>query len=614
MPTMEEALLEIIAALKASDSEPSQQWLDKLLRRHNRAAHDGRRTVAKRRLLPFYLKAKASDPERWRAWAVDEATEERLVRLLRAKPRRTASGVATITVLTKPHPCSSACTYCPNDVRMPKSYLADEPACQRAERNFFDPYLQVMARLSALQAMGHGTDKVELIVLGGTWSDYDPAYQAWFVAELFRALNEAGSPGMGSAAVAQAVAEREGRYVQAGIACEREARAAEAAPLQHAVDAGALTYNQAVAQAYGEGGWKAVVAWQRATLAEVEAQHRANEQAAHRCVGLVVETRPDLVAPEALALMRRLGCTKVQMGIQSLDDAVLARNGRGIGCATVARAFRCLRAYGFKVHVHFMVNLMGATPATDRADYARLASEAPFQPDEVKLYPCVLVGSSRLMAAHQAGEWAPYATDELTAVLADDVRATPAFTRISRMIRDISAHDIVAGNKRTNLRQAVEERLAAEGAAVHEIRHREIATSAVEPGQLRLDEVAYVTVGTAERFLQWVTAEGRIAGFLRLSLPERSPEQQVLQPTAPNEAMIREVHVYGTAARLGRSGEGAQHQGLGRQLVERACAIAAAEGYGAVNVISAVGTREYYRRLGFQDAGLYQRRPLPGAG
>ena len=609
---METAIEEIVARLKASPDDPSQEWLDKLLRRRNRAAHDPARTVAKKRLLPFYLQAKAERPDQWRSWGIDDATEERLLRLLRAKPRRTASGVATITVLTKPHPCSSDCAYCPSDVRMPKSYLADEPACQRAERCFFDPYLQVALRLRALTAMGHATDKVELIVLGGTWSDYGEGYQAWFMAELFRALNDAGTLGIGSPAALQQAAEREASYRRAGIANGREQLAEATAEAQRQVDAGALGYNQAVAQLYGQPGcgWQQAAAFQHATLADVEAQHCANEQATHRCVGLVIETRPDLVMPESLALMRRMGCTKVQMGIQSLDEAVLARNGRGIGRATIARAFRLLRAYGFKVHVHFMVNLLGATPATDRADYVRLVTEAPFQPDEVKLYPCALVASSRLMAAYRAGDWVPYGEDELTAVLADDVRATPCFTRISRMIRDISAHDIVAGSKKANLRQAVEARLAAEGATVREIRCREIATDDVDAAQLALREHAYATEGTSERFLEWVTPEGRIAGFLRLSLPERTVEQEALSPCAPGEAMIREVHVYGTAARLGKAGEGAQHQGLGRQLVERACAIAAAEGYRAANVISAVGTREYYRRLGFEDAGLYQRRAL----
>ena len=169
---MEAAIQEIIAAIKAQDRPLDAAWLDKLVRRHNRVTHDGTRRVAKRRLLPYYLGVKANDPERWSSWDVDPDTEEVLLRLLKMKPRRTASGVATITVITKPWTCSSNCLYCPNDVRMPKSYLSDEPACQRAERNYFDPYLQVRSRLTALSEMGHVTDKIELIVLGGTWSDY----------------------------------------------------------------------------------------------------------------------------------------------------------------------------------------------------------------------------------------------------------------------------------------------------------------------------------------------------------------------------------------------------------------------------------------------------------
>lgn len=605
---METAIREIVAELRSRGADPSQHWLDKLLRQRNREAHDGARSVAKKRLLPYYLKVKRSDPQRWQSWGIDEATEERLLRLLRAKPRRTASGVATITVLTKPHPCSNACIYCPNDIRMPKSYLADEPACQRAERHRFDPYLQVLARLDALHAMGHPTDKVELIVLGGTWSDYDEAYQLWFAVELFRALNDAGA--CEPEELARRRAEREALYDSAGIPWNRDALKTQAQPLQQRVDAGTLSYNQAIAQLYGEGGWAQVASWQQGALEPLEAQHALNEQAAHRCVGLVVETRPDQVSVDSLRLLRRIGCTKVQMGIQSLDERILARNGRTTGSEQVERAFRLLRAFGFKVHVHFMANLMGATPDSDRADYARLATEEAFQPDEVKLYPCVLVGSSRLMAAYEAGEWRPYDEEALVELLADDVLATPSFTRISRMIRDISSHDIVAGNKKTNLRQMVEGRLEAMGAPVREIRHREIATDDVTASQMRLDEVAYRAVGTDERFLQWVTPEGRIAGFLRLSLPDQTAEQRAIQPYDAGEAMIREVHIYGTAARLGQEGEGAQHKGLGRQLVERACAIAASEGYHAVNVISAVGTRGYYRMLGFEDAGLYQRRSL----
>lgn len=638
---MEEALLEIIAALKAKDQAIDEVWLDRLVRRHNRASHDPTRAVAKRRLLPYYLGIRTNDHERWASWDVDPATETQLLRLLKMKPRRTASGVATVTVITKPWPCSSDCLYCPNDVRMPKSYLANEPACQRAEHNFFDPYLQVKARLHALEQMGHVTDKVELIVLGGTWNDYPETYQRWFIRELFRALNDgqpyAGGPEYDDIPVyplpgarqaqegAQAsdcdkgshhdVAKRTAFYEHCGIPSESTDLEQQYTSFQQQVDLGIFNYNQAVRRIVRTEPWRRAAALQKATWEEVEAEHAANERAARRVVGLVIETRPDLITVESARTMRRLGCTKIQMGIQSLNEAILVANQRHISQDQIARAFAILRAFGFKLHVHFMLNLLGSTPASDKADYLHLVGDPRFCPDEVKLYPCALVESSHLMAAYQHGQWQPYTEEELLDVLVADVMATPAYTRISRMIRDISSTDIVVGNKKTNLRQMVEARLAPQAAEVREIRLREIAGSDVSPQDLRLDCVCYQTTTTDERFLQWVTDDNRIAGFCRLSLPHVEDIQALRTPdplpTASGTAMIREVHVYGRVAGLGASESGAaQHAGLGKALVEEACAQARTEGYHRIAVISSVGTRAYYRGLGFEDAGLYQIREL----
>jgi elongator complex protein 3 len=635
---MENALLEIVAAIKAGNRKLDAVWLDKLVRRHNRATHDANRRVAKRRLLPFYLGVKERDRKRWESWNIDAATEEALLSLLKMKPRRTASGVATITVITKPWPCSSDYLYCPNDVRMPKSYLTDEPACQRAERNYFDPYLQVRSRLVALQEMGHVTDKIELIVLGGTWNDYSQEYQLWFVSELFRALNEAepgASPrpagneaaagGAAPAAVTSAASvpgaaacppavddaaandnpeRRDRRYRECGLTYDQVELQAATSELQRQVDAGASTYNQAIAQLNGRESWQRVAAWQRATLDDLRQQHTRNETAAHRVVGLCIETRPDLITEPSARFMRRLGCTKVQMGIQSLDQRILAANHRNVTVDQIARAFVVLRRAGFKIQIHFMTNLLGSTSQADQEDYKTLVTDPRFLPDEVKLYPCCLVQSSRLGTYYQRGLWQPYAEDELVGLLVQDVLVTPAYVRISRMIRDISATDIVAGNKKTNLRQMVEAQVqrtvASTGQPVREIRQREVATADVDVSDLRLDAVHYRTVISDECFLQWVTSQDRIAGFLRLSLPFDA-----------TEAMIREVHVYGRVAGIHEpSRGGAQHAGLGRQLVEEACARASAAGYHAINVISSVGTRNYYRSLGFVDGDLYQRRSL----
>ncbi len=630
---METALKEIIAAIKESmqvgakpaaqlDAQANTQkldsvWLDKLLRRRNREMHDGMRHVAKKRLLPYYLDVKKNDPARWESWEVDEACEERLIRLLRAKPRRTASGVATVTVLTKPWPCSSDCVYCPNDVRMPKSYLADEPACQRAERNFFDPYLQVISRLRALEAMGHVTDKVELIVLGGTWSDYPESYQIWFMRELFRALNDASSDsGIDGDTVSAAVYTRRNFYLECGILCNRAELAQETAQIQRAINAGECSYNEAVGTFYNSGAWDSAAAEQHAGIEELEAEQRANEEAARRVVGLVIETRPDLICEDSLVLMRRFGCTKVQMGIQSLNRDILKRNKRNVTIAQIERAFALLRLFGFKIHVHFMINLLGSVPEADKNDYLHLVTDEAYLPDEVKLYPCMLVESAHLIKYFESGIWVPYTDEELIDVLAYDMCVTPPYMRISRMIRDISASDIVAGSKKTNLRQLVENRLADEGTKVSEIRRREIATHKVSLEDLALECVSYSTCVSEERFFQWVTPQGAIAGFLRLSLPkiDRAKKMGINAeklPISDGVAMIREVHVYGKVARLHEHGEdGAQHAGLGRRLVQEACDQAHTAGYSAIDVISSVGTRNYYRKLGFEDEGLYQRKHL----
>ncbi|MDR2715273.1 MAG: tRNA uridine(34) 5-carboxymethylaminomethyl modification radical SAM/GNAT enzyme Elp3 [Coriobacteriaceae bacterium] len=601
---MESVLLEILEGLRTGRCVDERQ-LAKLLHRHNRGLGDGQRHAAKKRLLPYYLKVREADPARWARWDVRPDLERQLFGLLRVKPRRTASGVATISVITKPWKCSSACAYCPSDLRMPKSYLCSEPACQRAERNYFDPYLQAASRLRALTQMGHPTDKVELIILGGTWSDYPPAYQAWFVTELFRALNDGD--------VEQKAKARRAFYKGTGLSSCAEELAERVAGLQKRVDAGSLGYNQAVERLYGKGSaWEEVAATQEASLGDLAEQHLANETAQHRVVGLVVETRPDAVTGESLMLLRRFGCTKVQMGIQSIDPGVLAANGRAIGVERIRESFELLRVFGFKIHAHFMVNLLGSSPEQDKEGYRRFVTEAPYLPDEVKLYPCVLVEGTPLGTHFADGSWRPYGEDELVDVLVANALATPPFIRISRMIRDISAQDIVAGNRKANLRQTVERRVGETGKALREIRSREIGTGEVEVEDLRLETLDYETAVSREFFLQWVTPEDRIAGFLRLSLPRPAymQEHQADLPVSPFEAMVREVHIYGAVAQLHRTGSGAQHLGLGRQLVEAACALARSQGYRKLNVISSVGTREYYRALGFTDVGLYQQIPL----
>ena len=638
---MQELMADIIAELKDAGTLSARK-IDRIIAVHNRRFRDPVKHFAKKHLAPYYLQVKQNDAALWGSWDLSDEEERALLAAIQMKPRRTASGVATITVITKPHGCAGNCIYCPNDVRMPKSYLHAEPACQRAERNYFDPYLQVASRLTALDAMGHATDKVELIILGGSFTDYPAAYQMWFVSELFRALNDAGESLDGVADVfdleqkpvpnskrfnsrlAQEVEQRVAMYANAGITHEEEALAAQTQAWQQRIKDGSANYNEAISALYGPGTpWESMEAFQVGSLEQVhEAQH-ANEDAAHRVVGLVVETRPDSISPESLKLLRDLGCTKLQMGVQTLNESVAATCQRPTTLTRIRESFELARAFGFKSHAHFMANLPGATPEGDKADYAAFVHDTAIAPDEVKLYPCVLIEDTGLEELFKDDRWQPYNEDVLVDLLVADVLATPDHTRISRMIRDFSSDDIAAGNKKPNLRQMVEQRvetLVAEGAApVQEIRMREIATAETSADQFAMIEDYYDTSNTREVFLQWVApaepgaaVENRIAGFLRLSLPHADWMQAHAEalPVRPAEAMIREVHVYGAAARLHAPTTGAQHQGLGRTLVERACEIAREAGYKKMNVISAVGTRNYYRNLDFTDNGLYLTRSL----
>ncbi|MCA9907640.1 MAG: tRNA uridine(34) 5-carboxymethylaminomethyl modification radical SAM/GNAT enzyme Elp3, partial [Anaerolineae bacterium] len=344
-----------------------------------------------------------------------------------------------------------------------------------------------------------------------------------------------------------------------------------------------------------------------ATWDELEAVHRQNEQSPCRCVGLVIETRPDHISIEEVIRIRRLGCTKVQIGFQSLNDDVLRKNRRGHTVAATRHAVKLLRQMGFKIHAHWMPNLYGSSPELDSEDYRCLFNDPDFRPDELKVYPCSLIESAELMRYYRDGHWRPYTHDELLHVLVECFKQTPEYCRLTRVIRDIPSTDIVEGNKLTNFRQIVDDELKRRGERCMDIRAREVRHTEVEAEALHLDEQTYETSASDEIFLQYITAERQIAGFLRLSLPKSAP----LTDELAGAAMIREVHVYGQAVEIGDSAEGrAQHAGLGTQLIERAASIAHAHGYNRLAVISAVGTRVYYRKRGFADGQLYQFRAL----
>ena len=470
-------------------------------------------------------------------WPEDPAVLARI----RMKPVRSLSGVTTVTVLTGPQPCPGSCIFCPQEPGMPKSYLADEPGAARAFQNDFDAYAQVRSRLLSYIAVGHPTDKIELLILGGTWDAYPVEYRERFVQRCLDALN--GS------------------------------------------DSGSL-----------------------------EEAQRWNETAGRRNVGMVVETRPDEITPGAIRDMRRLGVTKVQLGLQSLDDGILDRNCRGHDTAAVRKAFALLRAAGFKMVAHWMPNLLGASPDSDRQDFARLWQEADdglgICPDELKIYPTQLLAGTALYELWQAGEYHPYDTQTLVDIIAELKPTIPEYCRLNRVIRDIPSHHVVAGNKRTSLRQDISAELARRGSQCRCIRCREVRSQLVRPEELDLQDRIYHPAFAEEHFLTFVTPDDRLAGYLRLSLPAADAPDTGLEDLA-GAALVREVHVYGQSLPVGSGQEGAaQHSGLGTRLLAEAEKLAWQSGFRRLAVISAIGTREYYRARGYVGGTLYMVKNL----
>lgn len=459
-----------------------------------------------------------------------------LLAKIRMKPVRTLSGVTTVTVMTKPFPCPGNCIFCPTDLQMPKSYLPDEPGARRGLEHGYDPFGQVRDRLQALQSVGHPTDKVELLILGGTWSVYPKDYQEWFVKRCFDAMN-----GM-----------------------EQES---------------------------------------------LEAAQACNENAVHRNVGLVIETRPDWIDAEELRWLRKLGATKLQIGVQSLDDQILKMNKRGHSAEQALQAVDLARAAGFKIVLHWMPNLLGADAASDRTDFSRLWQD--YCPDEIKIYPTQLLENTELYQYWKRGEYQPYSTEKLVGLLADIKTTIPTYCRVNRVIRDIPSTHVVAGNKRTSLRQDVQAEMQRRGVRCSCIRCREIRNQRVDPAKLEFKDTIYTTRLAEEHFLAFETTDDRLAGFLRLSLPSKG-SSSIQFKDLHQAAIIREVHIYGQSLAVGEENkQAAQHIGLGTELISQAARIASENGYPRLAVISAVGTRRYYEKLGFCRGELYMFKSVP---
>ena len=378
-----------------------------------------------------------------------------------------------MAVMTMPMPCPGRCVYCPTFSATPQSYTPESPAVLRGIECQFDAAKQVRVRLDGLADMGHPIDKIELIIMGGTFLATPKDYQYRFVKDCFDALN--------------------------GI-----------------------------------------------VSASLEEAKKRNENAACRCVGLCIETRPDFCGEEEVKRMLEFGTTRVEMGVQTLDDEIYRLVNRGHLVEDVVKATALLKNYGFKVHYHWMPGLPGSTPEHDLAMSRQLFDDPRFRPDGLKIYPTMVVAGTELEKWYREGRYQPYDDNTLLDLVADIKAIVPKYVRISRVLRDIPVKFIVAGYK-DSLRGPVKKRMQEKGIECHCIRCREYGHRAAggwkigEPSLKRMD---YPASGGTEVFLSFEDEKETLFGLLRLRIQSEAIPVSGLENTTPT-AIIRELHVYG---------------------------------------------------------------------
>jgi len=494
---------------------------------------------------------------------------------LKTKPMRTQSGVAVCAIMSKPFRCPhGSCLMCPSRTAkgVPQSYTGREPATMRAMRNNFDPYLQVFNRLEQYAVLGHSPEKIEMIVMGGTFPSFPKKYQEDFVKFAFKAMNDFSDLFYRNGGF-DIIKFREFFELPGQVASGKRTKSIQGRLLKL------------------KG---------RTTL---QKEHSRNEKSRIKCVGLTIETRSDYGRLEQGNEMLRLGCTRVELGIQSVYDDVLASIERGHGTRENIEAIEILRDLGFKLNFHYMIGLPGSSMERDLLGFRQMFSNPMYRPDMLKIYPCLVVRESRLYNLYKNGKFKPITTAQAAKLIAEMKQFVPPYCRIMRVQRDIPTYATVAGVDRTNLRQYVSEVMKKEGITCRCIRCREIKGSA-RFGKVKISVLKYRASNGTEFFIS-AEDQKHLLGFCRLRFPGRALRSEI----TGDSALIRELHVYGPAAAIGEEGD-VQHRGIGRSLLHRAEQIAKKNGKKKMIIISGVGVRGYYKRLGYRKQGPYMVKKI----
>ena len=547
------------------------------------------------------------------AASLPEDVERRHRAILRTKPSRSRSGVAVVAVMSSPAGCPHGkCIFCPGgpEVDAPQSYTGFEPSTMRARRHGYDPSAIVRGRLAQLQRNGHAIDKVDVVVQGGTFPARETAYQDWFIAGIYAGLNAGPEPDEPPMSPMPPM-----RPQGAGIG-----------PASSAPSAASTVWSS-------EAEWAAMP--DAARRARLDALMFANETADCRAIGLTIETKPDWCFEADLDRMLAYGATRVEIGLQALDDEVLRRTHRGHTLADSARSMQLARDAGLKVCVHMMPGLPrgqtgpsapGSPPdpwstsaEADVDDMRRLFAEEAWRPDMLKIYPCLVVmeGETPLKKLWQEGKYVPLDTEAATVVAAQGKGFVPEWCRIQRIDRDIPTTHVEAGVKNSNLRQLAQIWRAEKGLPAcrcircREVGSREAAGVNVDPDRVVLVRRDYRASGGDEAFLAFEDpAADALVAFIRVRRTGAGAHRRELR----GGAVVRELKVYGTTLALGDDPEAGawQHRGLGGRLLAEAERIAFTQwNVPKVAVLAGPGVKEYYRKHGYSDDGPYVSKPAP---
>src|SRR3989344_901575 len=527
---------------------------------------------------------------------IPEAEAGQLRQQLRIKPVRTISGIASVSIMTKPYGCPHGrCTFCPGGPKsefgdVPQSYTGKEPATMRAIRAGFDPYLQVFSRLEQYAVTGQSFDKVELIVQGGTFPWMPSDYKEEFVAYAYKAMNDFSSEFFGNSNELN-LQHYKGFFEMPG----------------DFNDEGRVTgVTRKILALKGSRGYDGKNETASGFLLR---QQKINEKSRIRCIGLTIETKPDWGKAEHGNHMLGLGCTRVELGIESVYDRELKLTNRGHTIKDTKESLRQLKDLGLKINAHYMLGLPGSTRKSDLGGLKELFSNPDYRPDMLKIYPCLVIKGTPLYAQWEKKQFTPITTAEAAEIISDFKRFVPKWCRIMRVNRDIPTYVTSAGIDRTNLRQYVQQLQQEKSIVCNCIRCREIGRKGWS-GNSRVTVMEYEGSSGQEFF---ISAEDpgndALIGFCRM----RFPSQQLREEVTPATAIIRELHVYATAVAIGNAPddkEKMQHRGFGKKLMTAAEELAKKSGKDKMLVISGVGAREYYKKLGYDYDGPYMGKMM----